>query len=286
MKKTLWIIAGIVLLCQAEFTVIAQNEIEFGPIETNSYVVKFIDPSGPLPEIGGEFDDGWADSLNDGTRWLIYSDPENDQDPINGPRSEDMHFYAGIVDGEPPRLYVGIIGNGFKPGIVDDAPAENDASTWWGSALYEFLLLQNYPEDPRNKIVFGADGHYADFQRNPNISPADHNLENLEFNIIPGDDFYAVEFAFDLDEMTAFITLDDPGEDGITWLRVIVSIQGDGAPLIVWPDGDFNGNVNYITHGSTGWDHMGWWDVTTARANPVRFESQTNIDAWEIYEAQ
>ncbi len=259
------------------------QETEFGPIATNSYVVKFINPAGPLPIIGGDFDSGWAASLNDGTNWLIYTEPENDQDPVNGPRSKDMHFYAGIVDGNPPRLYVGIIGYGFKPGIVADAPTENDAAAWWGSALYEFLILQNYTDDPRNKIVFGADGHYADFQRNPEVSPADHNLENFEFNVIPGDNFYAVEFAFDLDTAVAFITLDDPDSSGITWLRVIVSIQGDGAPLIVWPDGDFNGNVRYLTHGSTGWDHMGWWDVTTARKNPIRFEGSTQIGSWELY---
>lgn len=261
------------------YTAVAQD---FGPVETNSYVVKFIDSAGPLPEIGGEFDEAWSQALNDGTKWLIFTTPENDQDPVNGPRSDDMHFYAGIVDGDPPRLYVGIIGYGFTPEAVDDAPTENDAAGWWGSALYEFLILQNYEEDPRNKIVFGADGHYADYLRNPNGQPGDHNLENVEFNVIPGDDFYAVEFAFDLDSGTAFITLDDPGDDGITWLRTIVSIQGAGAPLIVWPDGDFNGNVNYATHGSSGFDHMGWWDVTTARDNPVRFEA-VNIDSWELY---
>ncbi len=274
------VICSICIFCPG-ISVFAQ-ETEFGPIETNSYVVKFIDPAGPLPEIGGEFDAAWSQVLNDGTNWLIFTDPENDQDPVNGPRSDDMHFYAGIVDGEPPRLYVGIIGYGFTPGVVDDAPTENDERGWWGSALYEFLILQNYPEDPRNKIVFGADGHYADFLRNPSGSPADHNLENMEYNIIPGDDFYAVEFAFELDEVTAFITLDDPDDDGITWLRVIVSIQGSGAPLIVWPDGDFNGNVTYATHGSTGWDHMGWWDVTTERDNPVRFEA-TAIENWSLF---
>lgn len=113
----------------------------------------------------------------------------------------------------------------------------------------------------------------TDFLRNPNGLPADHNLQNLEFNVIPGDDFYAVEFAFDLDIPTAFISLDEPDEKGITWLRAIVSIQGSGAPLIVWPDGDFNGNVNYVTHESSGWDHMGWWDVTSERNTPLRFEA-------------
>jgi hypothetical protein len=255
---------------------------DFGPVETNTYVVKFIDSSGPLPELGGDFDAAWSQTLNDGSHWLIYTDPENDQDPVNGPRSDDMHFYAGLVDGSPPRLYVGLIGYGFTPESVDDAPTDNDLVGWWGSALYEFLILQNYMEDPRNKIVFGADGHYADYLRNPNGQPGDHNLENVEYNVISGDDFYAVEFAFDLDESTAFISLDDPGDDGITWLRSIVSIQGAGAPLIVWPDGDFNGNVTYITHGSTGWDHMGWWDVTTERGNPVRFEAVA-INDWELY---
>lgn len=267
------------LFMSCTFVVDAQD---FGPIATNSYIVKFIDASGPMPEIGGEFDAAWAQVLNDGTNWLIYTDPENDQDPVNGPRSEDMHFYAGIVNGDPPRLYVGLIGYGFTPEAVADAPTENDVVGWWGSALYEFLILQNYMEDPRNKIVFGADGHYADYLRNPNGQPGDHNLENVEFNVITGEGVYAVEFAFDLDSSTAFISLDDPGDDGITWLRSIVSIQGAGAPLIVWPDGDFNGNVNYSTHGSTGWDHMGWWDVTTEQDNPVRFEA-VDIHSWELY---
>lgn len=267
------------LLMSCTFVVDAQD---FGPIATNSYIVKFIDASGPMPEIGGEFDDAWAQTLNDGTNWLIYTDPENDQDPVNGPRSDDMHFYAGIVNGDPPRLYMGIFGYGFTPEAVADAPTENDVVGWWGSALYEFLILQNYMEDPRNKIVFGADGHYADYLRNPNGQPGDHNLENVEFNVIAGEGVYAVEFAFDLDSSTAFISLDDPGNDGITWLRSIVSIQGAGAPLIVWPDGDFNGNVNYSTHGSTGWDHMGWWDVTTEQDNPVRFEA-VDIHSWELY---
>lgn len=268
----------IVLACV--FTTVQAQE--FGPVETNTYIVKYINPSGPLPVIGGEFDAAWSQALNDGTKWLIYSDPENDQDPVNGPRSDQMHFYAGIVDGNTPRLYMGVIGYGFTPGIVADAPVENDLAGWWGSALYEFLILQNYIDDPRNKIVFGADGHYADFLRNPNGSPADHNLENLELNIIPGDGFYAVEFAFDLDDSTAFISLNDPDANGITWLRCIISIQGDGAPLIVWPDGDFNGNVRYLTHASTGWDHMGWWDVTSAKNNPVRFEA-VYIGDWNLF---
>ncbi|RJP21602.1 MAG: hypothetical protein C4527_23190 [Candidatus Omnitrophota bacterium] len=283
MRKWNFVVMISMLTCISLNGVVFAQNTEFGPVATNTYIVKFIDPAGPLPEIGGDFDSAWAAALNDGTNWLIYTDPENDQDPINGPRSDQMHFYAGIVDGNPPRLYVGIMGNGFTPGIVADAPTENDMTGWWGSALYEFLILQNYPEDPRNKIVFGADGHYADFLRNPNVTPAEHNLENLEFNVIPGGDFYAVEFAFDIDENTAFITLDDPDESGITWLRVIVSIQGEGAPLIVWPDGDFNGNVNYLTHGSTGWDHMGWWDVTTARNTPIRFEGGTDIMRWSIF---
>ncbi len=256
---------------------------DFGPVDTNTYVVKFIDAAGPMPEIGGDFATGCSANLNDGTNWLIFTDPENDQDPVNGPRSDQMHFYAGIVDGDPPRLYVGLMGYGFTPGIVDDAPTENDVTGWWGSAFYEFLILQNYPDDPRNKIVFGADGHYADFLRNPNEPPEVHNLENVEFNVITGDDFYAVEFAFDIDSGTAFIELDDPDDAGITWLRVIASIQGSGAPLIVWPDGDFNGNVRYTTHGSTGWDHMGWWDVTTERNNPIQFEAATSVDSWEIF---
>jgi len=282
MKRMFILIIGMMLLSLSTLSLVAQEVSEFGPVETNTYLVKYIDPNGPLPEIGGEFDTGWAASLNDGTQWLIYTDPENDQDPVNGPRSDEMHFYVGIVEGDPARLYVGIMGTGFTPGVVDDAPTSNDEAGWWGSALYEFLILQNYTDDPRNKIVFGADGHYTDFQRNPNVSPADHNLSNVEYNIIPGDGFYAVEFAFDLDDY-AFIILDDPDEQGITWLRAIVSIQGQGAPLIVWPDGDFNGNVRYLTHGSTGWDHMGWWDVTTERSQPVRFEGPTSISQWPIY---
>ncbi len=256
---------------------------EFGPEARNSYVVKFLDPNGPLPEIGGDFDYGWAATLNDGTNWLEFTDPENDQDPVNGPRTDAFHFYAGIVNGDPPRLYVGIIGTGFTPGVADPPPTENDEASWWGSALYEFLLLQNYQEDPRNKIALGYDGHWSDFQRNPSLTPAEFNLTNLEVGFPEIENGYAVEFAFDLDDV-AYIVLDDPDpETGITWLRTIVSIQGAGAPLVVWPDGDFNGNVTYITHGSTGWDHMGWWDVTTEQDNPILWQEGSPVLDWTLY---
>jgi len=256
---------------------------EFGPVERNSYVVKFLDPTGPRPVIGGVFDAGWKATFNESTPWLIYTDPENDQDPENGPRSNDFHFYAGILDGNPPRLFVGINGVGFTPNVGADAPTENDTATWWGSSLYEMQIVQNFDTDPRNKIAIGYDGHWADFQRNPEISPADFTLTNLEVAVIDTGDGFAAELAFDLDD-NAFLTLDSPEPDtGITWFRVIISHQGNGVPLVVWPDGDFNGNVRYLTHGSTGWDHFGWWDVTTARNQKVIYQSSVNISLWSIY---
>jgi len=281
MKRMLVVTTGVLWLGVILSSPSAQD---FGPEERNTYVLKFLDPNGPLPEIGGEFDSGWAATFNDGTNWLVFTDPENDQDPVNGPRTDAMHFYAGILDGSPPRLFVGIRGTGFTPGVADDPPTENDVASWWGSALYEFQLVQNFEQDPHNKLAFGFDGHWSDFQRNPSIGPEDFNLTNFEVGIITDmDDGFAVEFAFDLDDV-AFITIDDPDpETGITWLRTIVSIQGAGAPLIVWPDGDFNGNVNYITHGSTGWDHFGWWDVTTERNTPVAWESAVAVSSWDLY---
>lgn len=282
--STRWLAGTLFFAVLAGSSVCAQDEPVFGPEERNTYVVKFLDPNGPLPEIGGELDPGWAATLNDGTNWLEFTSPENDQDPVNGPRTDAMHFYAGILDGEPPRLFVAIHGTGFTPGVADDPPTENDAASWWGSALYEFQLVQNYEEDPHNKIAFGYDGHYSDFQRQPSLGPQEFDLTNMEVNIITDmDDGFAVEFAFDLDDM-AFITLDDPDpETGITWLRVIVSIQGAGAPLVVWPDGDFNGNVTYQTHGSTGWDHFGWWDVTTERESPVAWQTDVPVAQWDLY---
>lgn len=256
---------------------------EFGPGVRNSYVVKFLDPTGPLPTIGGVFDSGWKATFNESPQWLIYSEPSNDQDPVNGPKSNDFHLYAGILDGTPPRLFVGINGVGFTPNVGADAPTENDAAVWWGSALYEMQLVQNFSEDPRNKIAIGYDGHWSDFQRNPEVGPADFTLTNLQVAVIDTGDGFAVELAFDLDE-NAFITLDNPDPaTGITWLRVIVSIQGEGAPLVVWPDGDFNGNTNYSTHGSTGWDHFGWWDVTTARNQKVKYQAGVGVSHWEIH---
>lgn len=260
----------------------AQDEVVFGPITTNSYIVKYIDPNGPIPEIGGEFDFGWKTTFNDGTDWLIYSDPENDQDPVNGPRSKDCHFYAGILESKPPRLFVGMYGTGFTPG-VSGSPSANDEVNWWGSALYEFQMAMNYETDPRFKIALGYDGFYSDFQRNPELPPADYNLSNMKVAVNQNENGFVAEMAFDLDENT-WIQLDDPDPtSGITWWRIIVSIQGTGAPLMVWPDGDFNGNVRYLTHGSTGWDHFGWWDVTSQRKKPVRFETRTSISEWSLY---
>jgi hypothetical protein len=282
MKRILAVAVGALLLGMAVTSVFAQ---EFGPVATNTYVVKFLDPNGPLPQIGGEFDPGWAATLNDGTKWLIFTEPENDQDPENGPRSEDFHFYCGIRDGKPPRFYMGIIGTGFSPSAASDAPTENDAASWWGSSLYEFQITSNFEEDPQTKLSIGYDGHWSDFQREPALAPADFNLTNLEVAIITQiDNGFAAELAFDMDDV-ALLSLDEPDPTtGITYLRVIVSIQGPtGTPLVVWPDGDFNGNVNYLTHGSTGWDHFGWFDVTTQRRTPVRWQVGAPVPNWDLY---
>ncbi|MFB3787282.1 MAG: hypothetical protein ACE15F_13035 [bacterium] len=270
----LWLIPGFLTAAFSQ---------EFGPEARNSYVVKFLDPTGPLPTIGGVFDSGWKATFNESTKWLIYTDPETDQDPVNGPRSDDFHFYAGILDGTPPRLFVGINGVGFTPNVGADAPTENDAATWWGSSLYEMQIVQNFDTDPRNKISIGYDGHWSDFQRSPEVGPADFTLTNLEVAVIDTGDGFAAELAFDLDE-NAFLTLDSPDPaTGITWLRVIISHQGSGVPLVVWPDGDFNGNVGYATHGSTGWDHFGWWDVTSARSQKVKYQAGVDVSQWEIH---
>lgn len=117
--------ASLILALYGAFPTFSQ---EFGPEPRNSYIVKFIDPSGPSPEIGGVFDLGWKATFNESPKWLIYSDPENDQDPVNGPRSDDFYFYAGIRNGTPPRLFVAINGKGFTPAASADAPAENDAA--------------------------------------------------------------------------------------------------------------------------------------------------------------
>ncbi len=256
---------------------------DFGPVERNTYVVRFLDPNGPLPEIGGEFDGGWAATFNDGTNWLEYTDPENDQDPENGPRTDDFHFYAGILNGDIPRFYMGINGTGFTPTVGDGAPTENDVASWWNSSLYEVQLAANYPEDPRSKMGIGFDGHWSDFQRNPSVDAPDFTLTNLEIEIIDTGDGFAVELAFDIDD-NLFLSLDDPEPDsGITWFRVIVSIQGGDAPLVVWPDGDFNGNVNYITHGSSGWDHFGWFDVTSEQNSPVAWQVGSPIPHWDLF---
>lgn len=143
--------------------------------------------------------------------------------------------------------------------------------------------MQNYEEYPRIKIAIGYDGHWSDFQRSPNLSPAEFDLTNLEIAVIDTGNGFAAEMAFDIDDFS-LLFLDDPDpETGITWWRSIISIQGEGAPLVVWPDGDFNGNVNYLTHGSTGWDHFGWWDVSSESDNEVVYRQDAPVNHWEIH---